>query len=344
MDHTKLRELAEHAESVRKANADMPTRRLAMEQSDAEQEWFSEVPPSVVLALLDELDALRGMLPTAEEREALEECASYALYSGSIRERSASCAAFAFLTRPEPATGAAVPTMEELDRLAADRLKAMQSLNDLGESERSACDAAHDAHKAACRRAGKDSAQQYADWFHNRRASTASGAQQTPVAHANAPAMNRVPPSGGDIGGPSGTAKSSGPTVADGAARPDAERRGTCEDDSTLAECEHHHVERIDADWGRCLKCGDETFPLSAKAAGGMWNPRERDDDVTKAAEAMREACAEICEDRRAYLRGLDSRYHAKATADLAEMAREIRALPLPKTTRNTDHAGGGAE
>jgi hypothetical protein len=313
MDHTKLRELAEHAESVRKANADLPTRRLAMEQSDAEQEWFAEVPPSVVLALLDELDALRAMLPTAEEREALEGCASYALYSGSIRERSASCAAFAFLTRPEPATGAAVPTMEELDRLAADRLKAMQSLNDLGESERSACDAAHDAHKAACRRAGKDSAQQYADWFHNRRARTASGAEQTPADNvlsdvewvkcecADAECTRRIPVRRSQLQTP-------------GTSTPRPSSAGIIVGDQP------------------------DRVPPSGGDIGGPSG------DATKAAEAMREACAEICEDRRAYLRGLDSRYHAKATADLAEMAREIRALPLPKTTRNTGHTEGGDE
>lgn len=36
----------------------------------------------------------------------------------------------------------------------------------------------------------------------------------------------------------------------------------------TRAGCAHDLIVPIDADWGRCVTCGDSTFPLSAAAAG----------------------------------------------------------------------------
>ncbi len=52
-------------------------------------------------------------------------------------------------------------------------------------------------------------------------------------------------------------------------------------------------------------------------------------DEATKAAEAMREAAAKLCDDRAHTLRLVDRHYHGAKALELNDMATEIRALPL---------------
>jgi hypothetical protein len=53
------------------------------------------------------------------------------------------------------------------------------------------------------------------------------------------------------------------------------------------APCPHRKIVPVDANWGRCPACGDDSFPLSAWAAG-----THVEDDPAELAERQRVADA----------------------------------------------------